>query len=82
LHFDFKILFAAGGLNFLLHLCYLVTYDLDLIPIYIPHRIRELSTFSLLFGAGAGAGPAEAGAEAKQATNAAAIIYPNELFGR
>jgi len=42
----------------------------DLTPIYVPHAIRELSTFSVLFGAGAG--PAEAGAEAKQAAANAA----------
>jgi len=34
-------------------------------PNYVPHAIRGLSVFSVLFGEGEG--PAEAGAEAKQA---------------
>ena len=42
----------------------------DLTPNYVPHPIRGLSTSSLLFGEGAG--PAEAGAEAKQAAAKAA----------
>jgi len=46
---------------------------IDVTPVYVPATIRELSMFSVLFGAGAG--PAEAGAEAKQAAaNAAGVI--------
>ena len=42
-------------------------------PDYVPARIRELTTTSSLFGVGAG--PAEAGAEAKQAAaNAAGVV--------
>jgi hypothetical protein len=50
-------------------------------PDYVPARIRELITTSSLFGVGAG--PAEAGAEAKQAAaNAAGVAYFSELCGR
>ena len=48
-------------------------WRLGLPPDYVPARIRELTATSSLFGVGAG--PAEAGAEAKQAAaNAAGVV--------